>query len=224
MDWVNNLGEFEMVIMMERLSLTGFCAGLEWWYCFSAGGAAAAEVRGDLYCGGPGGGTVQRCTFSKHGCSAAFSREVPLRRAPCDARCTFSNTFFIWNKCLDIEVSHCWTHRLRSRKGGWLAAKRSNRVRRVSGVWNIQKKNPKQERILFLILFRGKGYPFWCLKKQDMILDIVLESQDSKIFIWISQKISMDIKRYPWILFQNILISNKCQFGYPLYLNEGIDI
>ena len=28
MDWVSNLGEFEMVIMMELLGLTGFCARL----------------------------------------------------------------------------------------------------------------------------------------------------------------------------------------------------
>jgi len=34
------------------------------------------------------------------------------------------NTFFylIWYKCLEIEASNCWKHKLRSRKGGWWAA------------------------------------------------------------------------------------------------------
>ena len=64
-----------------------------------------------------------------------------------------------------------------------------------SAVCGMSKKNPKEERILFQILFRG--YPFQYLTKQGIAMDIVQEYQDPKIFIWISQKISMDIKRYP---------------------------
>ena len=29
---------------------------------------------------------------------------------------------FVWHKCIEIEASHCWKHRLISRKGGWWAA------------------------------------------------------------------------------------------------------
>ena len=72
------------------------------WCCFSLGGAATAEVRrGDSYFGGSGGETVQRCTFSKHGCSAAFPRAVQRQCAPFNARSTFSKQIFLF----DINVS-----------------------------------------------------------------------------------------------------------------------
>ena len=89
MDRVNNLGKFEMVIMMEWLGLTGCCARFDCeavvllfcGWCRRRGGAWL------LVLWHPGGGTVQRCTFSKHGCSRGGA--PPATRAA-----HLVNTFF----------------------------------------------------------------------------------------------------------------------------------
>ena len=54
------------------------------------------------------------------------------------------NTFFIIiHKCLEIEASHCWKHRLRSRKGGWWAAWISNRGGRTAATGQGLPEYPK---------------------------------------------------------------------------------